>query len=108
LGNHQTGLNRLSKSDFIRENATAFAETSKCKDYSVNLVRVGIDARLTQRCGIPLPVVRTTDPNEVLGENSLVEGMHIVSCLSRKSIDLRPFGDHLEMLLTTCHAHPLH
>ena len=44
-----------------------------------NLVGVGINSRLALRSRIALPVVGTTDPDEVLGENPLVEGMHIDS-----------------------------
>jgi hypothetical protein len=75
LGNDKAGLNRLSQAHLVCENATAFAKTSKRKDYRVNLVGVGINPRLALRSRITLPVVRTTDPDEVLGENPLVEGM---------------------------------
>jgi hypothetical protein len=94
LGNHQAGLNRLSQANLVRENATAFAETSKREDYCVNLVGVGINTGLTLRRGIALPVVRPTNSDEVLGENPLVEGVHIVRCVSLNSIDLRsvPFS----------------
>jgi hypothetical protein len=41
LGNNQAGLNRLSQANLVCENATAFAKTSKRKDYRVNLVGLG-------------------------------------------------------------------
>jgi hypothetical protein len=41
LGNDQAGLNRLSQANLVCENATAFAKTSKRKDYRVNLVGLG-------------------------------------------------------------------
>ena len=80
MGNDQASLNRLSQANLVCENATAFAKTSKRKDYRVNLVGVGINPGLALRSRIALPVVRTADPDEVLGENPLVEDMHIESC----------------------------
>ncbi len=71
----KTGLNRLSQANLVCENATAFAKTSKRKDYRVNLVGVGIDTRLALRSRIAFPVVRTADPDEILGENPLIEGV---------------------------------
>ena len=76
LGDNQAGLNRLSQADLVRKNATAFAQTSERKDHRVDLVRVGINARLPLRCGIALPVVRPANPDEVLREDPLVEGVH--------------------------------
>jgi len=38
-------------------------------------VRVGVDARLALRSRIALPVVWTTDPDEVLGKDTLIEGV---------------------------------
>ena len=81
LGNNRAGLNRLSQANLVCENATAFAKTSKRKDYRVNLVGVGINPCLALRSRIAFSVIRTTDPDEVLGKNSLVEGMHI--CTSK-------------------------
>jgi hypothetical protein len=40
---------------------------------------IGINPRLALRSCIAFPFVRTADSDEVLGENTLVEGMHIVS-----------------------------
>jgi len=79
LSNDQAGLNCLSQANLVCENTTAFAKTSKGKDYGVNLVGVGINSRLALRRRIALPVVRTADSDEVLGKNPLVEGMHVVS-----------------------------
>jgi hypothetical protein len=81
LSNDQAGLNCLSQANLVCENATAFAKTSKGKDYRVNLVGVGINAGLALRRRIALPVIWTADPDEVLGKNPLVEGMHVDSCV---------------------------
>jgi hypothetical protein len=81
LGNDQAGLNRLSKADFVRENATALAKTSKRKDHRVNLVGVRVYPRLALSSRIALAVVRPADPNEILSENPLVESVHIDSCV---------------------------
>jgi hypothetical protein len=75
LGNHQAGLNRLSQANFVGENAPAFAKASKRKNYRVNLVGVGINARLPLRSRVPLTVVWTADADEVLGEDTLIEGV---------------------------------
>jgi hypothetical protein len=75
LRNDQASLNRLSQANLVCENATAFAQTSKRKDYRVNLVGVGIDTRLALRSRIAFPVVRTADPDKILGENPLIEGV---------------------------------
>ena len=66
LGNNQAGLDRLAQANLVCKNAAAFAKTSKRKDYRVNLVGVGIDARLALRSGIALPVVRPADTDEIL------------------------------------------
>ena len=81
LGNDQASLNRLSQTNLVCENATTFAKTSKRKDHRVNLVGVGINPSLALGSRIAFPFVRTADPDEVLGENPLVEGMHVDSCL---------------------------
>jgi hypothetical protein len=65
---------------------------------------VGINAGLTLCRGIALPVIRTTDPDEVLGENSLVEGVHIHRWVSLNSIDLRsvvPFSHRSSIWATS-------
>jgi hypothetical protein len=77
LRNDQASLNRLSQANLVCENATAFAETSKRKDYRVNLVGVGIDTCLALRSRIAFPVVWTSDPDEILGENPLIEGVEV-------------------------------
>ena len=76
MRNNQSGLNRLSQADLVCEDAPAFAKASKRKNHRVNLVGVGIDTRLALRRRISLALVRTANPNEILGENPLVEGMH--------------------------------
>jgi hypothetical protein len=86
LGDYQTGLNRLSEANLVRENATAFAQTAKGENYRVNLVGIWVNARLALRRRIALPVVGAADPYELLGEKPLVEGMHIGSCVSLNSI----------------------
>jgi len=75
LGNNQASLDRLAQANLVCKNAAAFAKTSKRKDYRVNLVGVGIDARLALRSRIALPVVWTADPDEVLGKDTLIEGV---------------------------------
>jgi len=75
LGNHQAGLNRLSQANFVGENAAAFAEASKGKDYCVNLVGVRINASLALCSRIAFPVIWTADPDEVLGKDALIEGV---------------------------------
>lgn len=45
----------------------------KRKDYRVDLVGVGINARLPLRSCIALAVVWTANPDEVLGEDALVK-----------------------------------
>jgi hypothetical protein len=47
---------------------------------------------------IALAVVRTADPDKVLGENPLIEGMHIYSCVSLNSRDLHPIRLLLSLL----------
>ena len=42
-------------------------------------MRVGINARLALRRGIALSLIRPANPNKVLGENPLVEDVHIRS-----------------------------
>src|SRR6266536_3907040 len=79
LGNNQAGLDRLSQADFVCENAAAFAKTAKGEYYCINLVWVRINPRLALRRRIALAVVRAADPDKVLGENSLIEGVHIDS-----------------------------
>jgi len=79
LSDNQAGLDRLSQAYLVGKNATAFSQTSERKDYRVNLVRVGINARLALRRGIALSLIRPTNPDEVLRENPLVEGVHIDS-----------------------------
>jgi hypothetical protein len=73
LGNNQAGLNRLSKANLVRKNATAFAKASKRKDYSVNLVGVWINPRLALRSRIALPVIRSAHANEILCKDALIE-----------------------------------
>jgi hypothetical protein len=73
LGNDQAGLNRLSQTNLVCENATTFAKTSKCKDHRVNLVGVRINARLPLRSRIALTVVWPADPDEVFGKDTLIE-----------------------------------
>ncbi len=75
LGDDQASLDRLSETDLVRENAAALAKTPERKDHRVDLVRVGINPRLALRSRIALPVVRTADPHEVLGEHAQIEGV---------------------------------
>ena len=76
LGDHQAGLDRLSEADLVGEDAAAFAETPEREDHRVDLVGVGIDARLPLRRRVALAVVRPTDADEVLGEHAKVEWMN--------------------------------
>jgi hypothetical protein len=54
----QAGLNRLSQANLVGQNATAFAEVTKCENYGVNLVRIWINTRLALRGGIMLALIR--------------------------------------------------
>jgi hypothetical protein len=58
LSDDQAGLDRLPQANLVGKNATTFAQTPKCENYGVNLVRIGINARLALRCGIPLSLSR--------------------------------------------------
>jgi hypothetical protein len=60
LSDDQAGLDRFPQANLVGENATAFAQTSKRENYSINLVRIGINARLALRCGVPLSLIRPT------------------------------------------------
>jgi hypothetical protein len=73
LRNDQASLNRLSQANLVRENATAFAKASKRKDYSVYLVRVWINSRLSLSGSVAFPVVRATDTNEILRKDALIK-----------------------------------
>jgi hypothetical protein len=91
LGNDQAGLNRLSQANLVCEDATAFAKTSKRKNYRIDLVGVGINARLPLCSCIALTVVWTADPDEVLGKDALIEGVethvlrdYTLACASSK------------------------
>ena len=63
LCDNQTGFYRLSQTNLVREDATAFTQTAKGKNYSVNLVRVGINSRLPLSRGIALSLIRPTHPD---------------------------------------------
>jgi hypothetical protein len=76
LRNNQAGLNRLSQADLVCEDAPPFPKASKGKNNCINLVRVGIDTRLALRRRISRALVWTANPNEILGKNPLVEGVH--------------------------------
>jgi hypothetical protein len=73
LRNNQASLNRLSQSNLVRKNATAFAKTSKRKDYGVDLVGIWIYPRLSLRSRVALPVVRSTHANKILCKDALIE-----------------------------------
>ena len=75
LGDHQARLDRLSQADFVSEDAAALAEASEREDHRVDLVGVGIDARLPLRRRVAFPVIRAADPDEVLGEDAPVESV---------------------------------
>jgi hypothetical protein len=67
------GTSELPQAHFVGEDAPTFTETSQRKDYRIDLMRIRINARLPLRRGISLQVVGSTDANEVLGKNPLVE-----------------------------------
>src|SRR5262249_54961650 len=68
LSDNQTGLDRFSEANLIREDTTAFAQTPERKNHRVNLVRVRINARLALRRGIALSLIRPSDSNEIFRE----------------------------------------
>jgi hypothetical protein len=71
LGNNQPGFDRLSETDLICEDATAFVETSKGKNCCINLVRIWINARLALGCGIALSLIRSSNPHQVFGQGCM-------------------------------------
>jgi hypothetical protein len=73
LSNHQAGFDRFAQPDFVGEDAAAFAETTQRKDHSIDLVRVRIDPRLTLGRSVALAIIRTADPNQILGEHPKIE-----------------------------------
>ena len=73
LGDHQARLDRLAQSDFVGEDAAAFAEPAQREDHRVDLVRVGIDPRLALRGRVAFPVIGTADADELFGEDAPVE-----------------------------------
>jgi hypothetical protein len=73
LRNHETGLNRLSQTYFVCQNAPALTKAAKGKNHGIDLVRIRIDARLALRSGIPVPVIRSPDPDQVLSDHAEVE-----------------------------------
>jgi hypothetical protein len=75
LGDDQSRLDCFAQPDFISEDAAALAETPQREDHRVDLVGIGVDARLPLRRGIAFPVVGTADADEILGEDALVEGV---------------------------------
>ena len=75
LRDDQPGLDRLPEPDLVRENAATLLEPAEREDHGVDLVRIGIDARLALRCRIALPVIGTADPDQILGEETPVEGV---------------------------------
>jgi hypothetical protein len=77
LRDNQSGLDRLSQANLVGQNATAFAQTPERENYRVDLVRVGINARLALGCGIALTLIRPAYTDQVFGENPLVERVHI-------------------------------
>jgi hypothetical protein len=76
LRDNQAGLDRLSQSNFVREDATAFTQAPECKDYSVDLVRIGINPCLPLGSCVALSLIWSSDTDEVFSENPLVEGVH--------------------------------
>ena len=58
LGDNQPRLDRFPKANFVGENAAALPETPERKDNRVDLVGIQIDARLSLRGCVALPVVR--------------------------------------------------
>ena len=45
------------------------------ENHSINLMGIGVNSRLALRRCIAFPVVRATDPNQVLCENAAIERM---------------------------------
>ena len=70
LCDDQAGLNRLSQANLVGQNATAFAEVTKCENYGVNLVRIWINTRLGLRGGITLALIRPAYTDQVFGESA--------------------------------------
>src|SRR5213594_3985419 len=44
LRNDEAGLDRLSQTNFVRKNASAFAKPAKREDHGINLKRVRVEA----------------------------------------------------------------
>jgi hypothetical protein len=76
LGDDETGLDGLTQPDFVREDAPTLAETPEGEDDGVDLMRIRIDPRLTLGCSVPLTVVGSTDPDQILGEHPQIEVVH--------------------------------
>jgi hypothetical protein len=77
LGNDQTRFYRLAQADFVRKDAAAFTQAAQREDNRVDLVWIGIDARLALGRGVSFPVVRPANPDEIFSQNALLERGHV-------------------------------
>ena len=75
LSNDEARLDRLPEADLVRENAPPFLQPPQREDHRVDLVRVGIDPRLSLRRRKALPVIRPPDPHQVLSEKASIKGV---------------------------------
>jgi hypothetical protein len=73
LRNYQTSLDGLAQADLIGKDTAALAETPERKNDGINLVWIRVDSRLPLGRGVALAIVRSTDPDQILGEHPQVE-----------------------------------
>lgn len=84
LRDDEPGLDRLPEADLVGEDAAPLLEPPEREDHGIDLVRVGVDASLALRRRVALPIIGTPSPDQILREETPVEGMKAQWTVTRR------------------------